>query len=821
MKLSRKIPLVIIPLIAGPMLLLGLLAYLQLKDSAETRGIQSIDALLTRIDSQLQQIMTTADANIALFADDSLLKSYLLTDDLEERYALMQRPLQQKFSSIQRAYPDYYEIRVLAPDGFEDLRLSTRNDPNLTEDDSHSPSFLAFQRRTNDDLARVEINPDNQQLALFVTRRIRLINPAIDSFQSEAALRGYLSITIDLAPVLELLNASSWPNALLVLSTSQGDILGSTQGHSMDVLLHDYKLESIIMPQPPMLQPMLDGQPYLHHARQLHTNLWGHFLLPERELVRESRFIGLLVLAVCVSAIVFSIPLLLVLVRKQMLDPIGRLNQALASLGDKQQLIQVPVQSEDEIGELSRSFNGMSRALQSSNEKIRTLAFRDSLTGLPNRLMFNRTLRRELEAARQHKHHIAVLFLDLDNFKNINDTLGHPAGDQLLVRVSEIIQANLRGYDSMGRPTEDDANHEMARFGGDEFTLLLRYLHSPDNVIPVVERILAALTHPIDLNGTPCYAGCSIGIAVYPEDGNSGDDLIKHADLAMYQAKASRRGGYEFFSSTTAEHARKRAQIIQKMHQAVEQQQFELYYQPIIDSRSRRLSSVEALIRWNDPELGPISPAWFIPLAEENGLILPIGAWVMEQAARQQQAWKEAGLPSLRIAINISSIQLQQKGFAQQLTQLLRKYELSSRDIYIELTETALIQGQDLVLENLYALHELGIQIALDDFGTGYSSLSYLQNLPIDILKIDRSFIINLQEKNNGLILSAIITMAHSLNMKVVAEGVEDEDHLAFLSAEGCDLLQGYLFGRPCPPADIEHLLANQEPVDAEHPSAS
>ncbi len=815
MRLSTKIPLIIIPLIAGPMLLLGLLAYVQLKDSAETRGVQAISSLLTRLDTQLQQIVSTASANISLFGDDPQLANYLLTDDLEAREALMQRPLQQKFSSIQRAYPEYYEIRILQPDGVEGLRLSTRNEPDLQEDESTSQDFHAMQHSGNDTLARVALNPDNQHLALFVFRRLRLINPALDSFRSEATVQGYLGLTVDLNPLLDLLQASPWPSARLLLSTPQGEILASTEGQPLQQWLRDYDLGNIIVSQTPVQHPEFEGQPYYHHARQLYPDLWAHLLLPESELLQESRHVGLLVLVVCLGSIILSIPLVLLLVRKQMLAPIQRLNLALSRLAQKQQLIQVPIQSEDEIGELGRSFNGMSRALQESSERIRALAFRDSLTGLPNRLMFNRTLRREIDAARQHGHRIAVLFLDLDNFKNINDTLGHPAGDQLLVKVSEIIQANLRGYDSLGRPTDVDPTHEMARFGGDEFTLLLRYLSSAEGVVPVAERIIDALSQPIELNGTPCYAGCSIGIAVYPEDGNTGDDLIKHADLAMYQAKASRRSGYRFFSSTTAEHARQRACLIQKLHQAVEQRKFELYYQPVIDSRSRRLSSVEALIRWSDSELGTIPPASFIPLAEENGLILPIGAWVMEQAARQARSWRDAGLCAPAIAINISSVQLQQKDFAQQLTQLLSQYDLDSSDLYIELTETALIQAQEQVLENLYALNKQGIKIALDDFGTGYSSLSYLQNLPIDILKIDRSFIINLQEKNNGLILSAIITMAHSLDMKVVAEGVEDQDHLAFLSTEGCDLMQGYLFGRPCPPADISHMLKQQELVDS------
>ncbi|OIN10993.1 bifunctional diguanylate cyclase/phosphodiesterase [Oceanisphaera psychrotolerans] len=537
-----------------------------------------------------------------------------------------------------------------------------------------------------------------------------------------------------------------------------------------------------------------------------------HLLLPEAELLRDSRHIGRLVLIVCLGAVVLSVPLLLLLFRNQFLKPVQRLNRALASMGQHQQLIQVPIQHEDEIGELSRSFNRMSLALQESNKQIRTLAFQDSLTGLANRRMFIKMVRREIERSQKHQQQFALLFMDLDNFKQINDTHGHPVGDQLLARVANIIQGNLRADDGLSRPIVSDNPSGLARFGGDEFTLLLRNMESALDVASVAKRLLSALAQPIELKGISCYAGSSIGIALYPHDGTSVEELIKHADLAMYQAKTSGKGNYQFFSKSLATQSLQQARLVQRLHHAVENQAFELFYQPIIDNHSRDLVAVEALVRWTDTELGVVSPGQFIPLAEKNGMIEAIGNWVLEEAARQLQTWKSAALPSIKVAVNISSIQLQQPGFTRRVMALLARYQLAPQDLYLELTETGLIQGQEQVMENLYELHRRGTRIALDDFGTGYSSLSYLQNLPIDILKIDRSFIINLQESNNGLILSAIITMAHSLGMQVVAEGVEDQSHLDFLTAEGCDLLQGYLFGRPSPANDITARLTNQHP---------
>jgi diguanylate cyclase (GGDEF)-like protein len=807
MKLRTRLPLLVVPLIAGPLLLAGVLAFIALEQSAEQKSTDQSSALLSRLHSQLQLITDVATANIAIFADDPLVKSYLLTSDAEERYAVLQRPLQQKLASIQRVYPDYYEIRILQPDGFEDLRLQTRDQPNLTEDEADRPGFLAMRHAEQDTLVRIAINPDNQELALFVSRRISLINPAFESFSSPPTLRGYLSLTISLQSLLENLSPSPWPQGSILLSDAEGSLLAASQGSDAERLLAGYDLSQAMTKLQSKSQIELNTQAYQHYVQRLMEGLWLHLLVPEAILFKRSRDMGLIVLLICLVAIGISVPLLLVLIRNCFLRPVELLNRALAAIGKQQQLIQVPVQNEDELGELSRSFNRMSLDLHQSSEKIHNLAFRDSLTGLPNRLMFIKTLRREIEAARLREGRFALLFLDLDNFKHVNDTLGHPAGDQLLIKVTNIVESNLRGYDYLSRPVGIEVDRDMARLGGDEFTLLLSHPDAEHLAGPVATRVIKALSEPIELDGTACYVGCSIGIAIYPNDGRTVEDLVKHADLAMYQAKAKGKNTFQFFSRAIAAYSQQRVHMDQRLHTAVETLDFQLHYQPVIDSRTMRVVSAEALIRWNDSELGQVSPDQFIPLAEENGLILPIGAWVMEEAARQLAAWKKAGLPPLRVAINVSSLQLGQPGFVRQLTQILSKYQLGADDLYVELTETALLQGREQVLENLYALRARGIQIALDDFGTGYSSLSYLQTLPIDILKIDRSFILNLQEKNNGVILSAIITMAHSLGMKVVAEGVEDHDHLAFLLAEGCDLLQGYLFSTPRPAAEMERLI--------------
>ena len=829
MKLRTKLPLIIIPLIILPLLITGWLASNKLAESSIQRSHQQIDNLLVQMHVELKQLLDTAKANVVIFSDDPLLKNYLLTEDEQERYALLQRPLQKKLTSIQLGYPDYYEIRVMLPVGFEDLRLVSRDIDNQVEQEGESPGFLHMHLTQDDISSRIAVNPDNQELSLYVSKRIRLINPAIDAFTTEAKLRGYFSLTISLDSLFNLMQTNTWPQGGILLTDDAGDVLYNTGELSPDTLAQQYNLNASLAANSDMHYLTFNGQRYHHHLQQLHDHLWAHLFIPDSVLLSESLQIRQLVLTMTLIVVMVTVPFLLWLIRRQFIQPIEQLNGAFDRLSRDEKLIQIPSQQDDEIGDLTRSFNEMSLALHQSNQQIRNLAFHDNLTGLPNRLLFAKTLRRKIEEARQTQKHLALLFLDLDNFKNINDTMGHPVGDQLLIKVTELIQSNLRSYDYLCRPGYEEEGeereeegyedpHNLARLGGDEFTLLLTHLEAELLAGPVAERIIRAFSDPIELSGTHCYVGCSIGIAIYPNDGDNVEDLVKHADLAMYQAKMQGKNTYQFFCQDIAQRSKYRTHLDQRLHKGVENLNFHLHYQPIVDSQTRKTVAVEALIRWHDPELGMVTPDQFIPLAEENGLIIAIGEWVMHEAARQRAIWKNSNLPPIRVAINVSSVQLNQPNLVLQFATALSQHALEPDDIYVELTETALLSGDEHAKKNLHALKEMGIKIALDDFGTGYSSLSYLQNLPIDILKIDRSFVMNLQEKNNRTILHAIITMAHSLNMKVIAEGVEDYQHLSFLSHEGCDLLQGYLFSTPRSAAEIENLFVISLPASGSSP---
>ena len=756
--------------------------------------------MVTQLESRAYSQITSALANIDVYSVDPMLQLYLLTDDADERYALLQRPLLAKLSSIQKAYPEYYEIRVLLANGEEDLLLST--DPATTAAFTSSRVY-PLQGSGTEPKASIAVNPADGRPVLFVSQPISLVNPASDRYGSTPTLRGYLCMTVSIGAITDYLSPSPWKEGGVVLTNDDGEIYAASDELDLQRLLAGRRLTTGSDGVQQQAGAWLEQIPYHYQRTHIYEGLWAHVLVPESELFEQSRTIGWLALLVALGSLALVLPLL-ILLHRQVLKPINALHHAIGNLGRSGELVQVTVSHEDEIADLGRSFNRMSRALHRSSARIKDLAFSDSLTGLPNRTMFVKTLKRGIERAKVDDSHLALMFIDLDNFKMVNDTLGHQAGDQLLVAVTEIIRSKLRGDDLLYRAgREEPYEADIARLGGDEFTLILSHAEAEIFASRIADRIVRALAQPIQLAGNACYVGCSIGIAVYPFDGDTDEALVKHADLAMYHAKHQGKGNFQFFSSEIANCSQRRALLDQRLHLAVEAKSFRLHYQPIVDSRTQRLVAVEALIRWQDEALGSVPPDEFIPIAEETGLIFPIGCWVMGEAMQQLAAWKLAGGGNFKVSINVSSIQLSLPGLAPQIRIMLEENGLIPSDIYVELTETALMKGREQALENLRELRALGVRVALDDFGTGYSSLSYLKDLPIDILKIDRSFIMNLQERNNRVILVAIISMAHALGMKVVAEGVEDEEHIVFLRTEGCDLFQGYCFSRPVAPADL------------------
>jgi len=430
-----------------------------------------------------------------------------------------------------------------------------------------------------------------------------------------------------------------------------------------------------------------------------------------------------------------------------------------------------------------------------AEQRIRQLAYYDEVTELPNRTWFKEHLSRVLKAGEGQT--AAVMFLDLDNFKRVNDTLGHSIGDLLLKEVSKRMLVNVRATDEVvhAGTVQSEA---LARLGGDEFTLVLTALNTPSDAAIVASRLLQALSQPIMIGPHEITISASIGIATYPDDGTDVESLIKSADMAMYFAKHDGRNRYQFYTQAMQETALKRLTIEQNLRGAIERGELFLHYQPQIDVRTREVISVEALARWNSAELGNVSPAEFIPIAEETGLILSIGEWVMRTAAAQCKAWQDEGIDLPRIAVNVSVHQFAQEGFVARVAEILQETGLEPAALELEITESLLMKHGESALGILHALKSLGVQLAIDDFGTGYSSLSYLKQFPINHLKIDRSFICSVaSDEQDSAIASAIITMGHNMRMRVSAEGVETASQMSFLSEQHCDEAQGFLMSRP------------------------
>lgn len=444
-------------------------------------------------------------------------------------------------------------------------------------------------------------------------------------------------------------------------------------------------------------------------------------------------------------------------------------------------------------------------------ERIRHLAYFDELTGLPNRQLFQDRLELAVEAARRHQRHAALLFLDLDRFKRINDTLGHGAGDEILRKSGERISQCVRQTDCVSRPRCGDADFLVARLGGDEFIILLSEIERVEDAAVVARRIIEALSRPFLAGGHEVVVSASVGIAIHPLDGKDAETLLKNADVAMYHAKDQGRDNYQFYNEAMNARALERLMLEGDLRRALDRGEFVLHYQPQVDLRSGKVVGAEALVRWQHPELGLMAPAGFIGLAEETGLINALGRWVLRAACAQGREWERLGGSDLRIAVNVSRNQFRETGFVETIAEILEETGLPVGRLELEITETVLMEDDEDNRRVLEKLKDLGVGLSIDDFGTGYSSLGYLSRLPIDALKVDRSFLAGLPLDSDGKTLTAaIVALGRSLGLRVVAEGVESAEQLSFLWVLGCDEIQGYLVSRPVPPETFVPLLRSR-----------
>ncbi|MFQ5428392.1 MAG: EAL domain-containing protein [Thermodesulfobacteriota bacterium] len=431
-----------------------------------------------------------------------------------------------------------------------------------------------------------------------------------------------------------------------------------------------------------------------------------------------------------------------------------------------------------------------------SESKVFSMAYRDSLTGLPNRRLFNNRLRQLIASMKREKLKAVLLFLDVDRFKFVNDSLGHECGDEFLKEIAKRLKGSFRPSDT------------VARFGGDEFVILLGSIKEDEDILGVVKRLFSAFDAPVSLQGHDLRFNVSMGVSIYPNNGETPEVLLKNADTAMYEAKRAGGNNCKFYASEMSIIGAEWVKMEHKLHRAIANEEFVLHYQPQVNLDTGELIGMEALIRWQEPEAGLISPGRFIPLAEETGLIIPIGKWLLRRACVQAKEWQDKGLNNTRVSVNISMLQFRHDGFLKLVADVLDETGLNPVNLELELTESIIMHDAGETIGRLSELKKLGLRLAIDDFGTGYSSLSYLKSMPIDILKIDQSFVRDITtDKGDEAIVKAIIRLGHNLNIETIAEGVETEQQLRLLKEHFCGNIQGYLISKPVPPAEAEKFL--------------
>ncbi len=817
MHLQRQFNLVVVPLVIIPLLILGWLAYGYLLESEENKFINKMTADTINLRQKINIEFSKAESNIQLLATDGIVMRYALIEDEYSRYNLYQKGLLIRFKNYQESFPLYQEIRYILPDGYEDTHWSKRDYNNITEEEEDSIWYPLLENLKANSLHTILDNPDTGTKSLYSFLPIVLRNINTEDANTPKTLRGYLSSTTSIEWLKErleslLIDQHSYaeltdPNGYVIFAHGDNNLKNiDVKPIKHDRIKTDKLRDSIDL----TLLDSTEGGVY-----QIKDKTTFGYTITYRTHQSyahvKANDLATNILVITISSIIITIFSLILLLRISVIKPLHKLALASKNIGDGKLNSQVDLHSCDELDDITSGFNGMVKSLSNNDEKIRYIAYHDSLTRLPNRRMFHYLLANTIASTDRHKDKMALFFLDIDNFKTINDSLGHDVGDELLIQFAQRISLCLRDEDSIIEPDsalEDSAleysapkqNDLIARLGGDEFTIVLPHLLQASDAALIAQRIIKTMATDFIIGEHHFRITSSIGIAMYPSNGDNIDELIKHADIAMYHAKAQGKNNFQFYAEDLNEAIADRIERENDLREAIEQQQLEVYFQPQINLPKRDIYGLEALVRWKHPEKGMIPPINFIPLAEDTGMIIELGQWVMRESCRIAKQWLDLELLDFRISVNVSSIQFERQDVAQLIFDSLNEFALPANFLTIELTESAIMSHQDETLLTLDKIKKMGVKVSLDDFGTGYSSLSYLRSFPVDTLKIDRQFIIEAQsEPEVRSIISAIIQMAHALKLDVVAEGVEDDDQLQYLESIGCDVIQGYYFSKPLP----------------------
>ncbi len=796
LSLRAKILLAIVPLITGPAVVLGWLAYVELKDDARARVSLQVEVLLDQAQHMAEHAAQLAQGNAAVIARSDLVGRYLLTENELDRYMIMQPPLLRTLRDFKATFPQHSDIWLLLADGSEDAHVGAKRT------DLPPGLFQALAQRLDEvsenTIARLDVAPGSSRLRVIALSRVALVDRAVAGLGAEPQTRGFVAIATTLTDTPESprrLESGGLGNFFYV--DEQGVIVAHPDAGQIGQRLNAWP--AVFADTGARFRDaveLADESGDTAHVRGLADGIFAVVMVPRGTLVAAGQRIGLMVATSALLAVLLCAGALLLMLERLVVRPLAGLGAAARQFGSGGPLQPIDAGGSFEMNTLADAFRDMGRDLSEAAERARRLAYHDQLTGLPNRTMLLEQLDAAIAAARRHDQRLAVVFLDLDDFKQVNDSLGHAQGDRLLVEFSEILRKCLRDEDLVARSSIDEMGQVVARLGGDEFTVLLPGIRDGLDAGQVAERLLSVLEDPITVGEHQHHLGASIGITLFPEDGPDAATLLKNADLAMYHAKDIGKNNFQFFSREMNAKVAHRMTMERRLRNALEDDGLSLEYQPIVDGRSGRVVGMEALLRWSDSLLGAVPAGELVEVAEQSGLILRVGEWVLQRACRDTKCLESSAGPDFRASVNVSAIQLNRGNFADLLSRALVASGLAPERMQIEIRESEITEFTAATRRELAALADLGVNVLLDNFGTGYSSLDQLRTLPVQGIKIDRSFVAPIGHPGQDHpIVSAVVGLSQGLGLRVIAEGVETAEQRDFLLQRGCHLMQGWLFG--------------------------
>lgn len=810
MSLRAKILAAIVPLIATPAALLAWLAHGVLTADARARISAQADTVIDQARLLLVHEAEVASASAALMARNDLVERYLLTDNELDRYMIMQPPLLRLFRDFQRIFPQYRDIWLLRADGTEDTHLGQVGHHSRGEGRLPVALLERLVVAPERGLHMLRVDQASRRLNLLSAEPVRLVDRTRSDVGAPPETRGYIAIStlLDDAAHLPRHLPENGLGTFFVVDRA-GRVVAHPDIDRIGTTIRPWTALSAAEAVGPLEIELGNGD--MIRVGSLGYGLYAAVAVPHASLIASGHRIGLMIAFAALLAVFLSSGALALMLERLVVRPVSRLALAAEEIGKGNLRARPEGGGSAELEELGLAFRRMGENLRSAADRAHQLAYHDQLTGLPNRVMLLEQLDAAIATARRHDQMLAVVFLDLDNFKQVNDSLGHGQGDRLLVVVADILRGCLRTEDLVARSEAYAGDGIVARLGGDEFTILLPAIRKPCDARHVAERILGALEQPIAVGAHEHTLGASIGITLFPEDGDDAATLLKNADVAMYHAKGKGKNNFQYYSSDMNARVALRMTLEHRLRNAIDDDEVYLEYQPIVDTDSNILVGMEALARWSDPQLGAISAQEIIRVAEESGLIAKLGAWVLHRACLDLNRLGADVPRDFFVSVNASPIQLNRGDFVQTLCAALATQELAPERLQIEITESAVLELSREAASEIEQLSRLGVRVLLDDFGTGYSSLGQLQDLPIHGMKIDRCFVAAIAEpEERHPVVAAIVELARVLDLTVIAEGVETAAQRAFLSRHGCRLMQGPMFSPPAPPTTIAKYVGKQ-----------